>query len=85
MIDQVVKDHKLLLQITREIEQKVGSEAAAWDVDTESTNKEMELVQMKQKNKEEIDPLSRADQKRVFLTKRSQRQINSDYRSHKDS
>lgn len=41
MINQVVEDHKLLPQINREIEHKVGSEAAAWDASTESTNKAM--------------------------------------------
>ncbi|XP_050896190.1 uncharacterized protein LOC127102917 [Lathyrus oleraceus] len=34
---------------------KVGSEAASWDVATESTNKAMELEQSKQKNKEKIE------------------------------
>lgn len=47
MIDQVVEDHKLLTQITKEIEQKTGSEAAAWDATTKSTNKAMELEQTK--------------------------------------
>lgn len=55
MIDQVVEDHKLLTQITKEIEQKTGSEAAAWDATTKSTNKAMELEQTKQKNQEEIE------------------------------
>ncbi|XP_050875545.1 eukaryotic translation initiation factor 4 gamma-like [Lathyrus oleraceus] len=34
MIDQAVADHKLLPQLTREIEKKFGSEAAAWDAVT---------------------------------------------------
>lgn len=55
MIDQVVEDHKLLPQLIGEIEKKVGSEAAAWDAATESTNKAMELEKMKQKNKEKIE------------------------------
>lgn len=55
IIDQAVEDHKLLPQITKEIEQKAGSEAAAWDAAAESTDKAMELEQTKQKNKEEIE------------------------------
>lgn len=55
MIDQAVEDHKLLPQLTGEIEKKVGSKAASWDVATESTNKAMELEQTKQKNKEKIE------------------------------
>lgn len=47
MIDQVVADHKLLPQLTGEIEKKSGFEAAAWDVATESTNRAMELEQTK--------------------------------------
>lgn len=55
MIDQVVADHKLLPQLTGEIERKFGSEAASWDVATKSTNKVMELDQTKQKNKKKIE------------------------------
>lgn len=55
MIDQVVDDHKLLPQVTREIEKKVGSEVAAWDATTEWTNKAIEMEYIKQKNKEEIE------------------------------
>lgn len=55
MIDQAVEDHKLLPQITREIEQKAGFEAVTWDASTESTNKDMELEHTKQKNKVEIE------------------------------
>lgn len=55
MIDQVVADHKLLPQLTEEIEKKSGSEAASWDAAVESTNKAMELEQTKQKNKENIE------------------------------
>lgn len=55
LIDQVVEDLKLLPQLTGEIEKKTGSEAAAWDAATESTNKAMELEKMKQKNKEKIE------------------------------
>lgn len=51
MIDQVVADHKLLPQLTGEIEKKYGFEDAA----TESTNKAMELEQTKQKNKEKVE------------------------------
>lgn len=42
MIEQVVEDNKLLPQITKEIEQKIGVEAAAWDATSESTNKALE-------------------------------------------
>lgn len=52
MIDQAVVDHKLLPQLTVEIEKKSGSEVAAWNASTESTNKVMELEKTKQKNKE---------------------------------
>lgn len=55
MIDQAFVDHKLLPQLIGEIEKKSGSEAAAWDAAIESTNKEMELEQIKQKNKEKIE------------------------------
>lgn len=43
MIDQVVEDHKLLSQLTGEIEKKTSSEATVWDAATESTNKAMDL------------------------------------------
>lgn len=55
MIDQAIADHKLLPQLTGEIEKKVGSEEAIWDASTESTNKAIELEQTKQKNKEKIE------------------------------
>lgn len=55
IIDQFVVDHKLLPQLTGEIEKKSGFEAAAWDDATESTNKVMELEQAKKKNKEKIE------------------------------
>lgn len=47
MTDQAVADHKLLPQLTREIEKKSSSEAAAWDAATESTNRSMGLEQTK--------------------------------------
>lgn len=55
MIDQAIEDHKLLPQITKEIEQKAGFGAASWDAAIESTKKDTELEQTKQKNKEEIE------------------------------
>lgn len=51
MIEQIVIDHKFLPQITKEIEKKVGTEAAAWDTVTELTNKVIELEQTKEKNR----------------------------------
>lgn len=39
MIEQIVTDHKLLPQITKEIEKKVGAKEVSWDATTESTNK----------------------------------------------
>lgn len=59
MIDQVVAHHKLLPQLTGEIEKKSGSETAAWDAATKSTNREMELEQTKQKNKEKVEAHNR--------------------------
>lgn len=47
MIDQVVADHKLLPQLSGEIERKSGSEVATWDSATESTNKAMEFEKTK--------------------------------------
>lgn len=55
MIEQIVVDHKLLPQITEEIEKKVGVEPTAWDTATESTNKALEQEQTKEKNKAEIE------------------------------
>lgn len=55
MIDQAAADPKLLPQLIGEIKKKFGSEAVAWDVATESTNKAMELEQTKQKKKEKIE------------------------------
>lgn len=55
MIEQIVVDHKLLPQITKEIENKFGVEVAAWDTATELTNKAMEVEQTKDKNKAEIE------------------------------
>lgn len=55
MIDQDVADHKLLPQLTEEIEKKLDSKADVWDATTESTNKAMELEQFKQKNQENIE------------------------------
>jgi hypothetical protein len=43
MIYQAVADHKLLPQLTGEIKKKSGSEVAAWDAATESTNREVGL------------------------------------------
>lgn len=43
MIDQAIEDHKLLPQITKEIEQKAGFGAASWDAAIESTKKDTEL------------------------------------------
>lgn len=59
LIDQVVEDHKLLPQLTGGIEKKTGSEAAAWDATTKSTNKAMELELTKQNNKEKIEGYDR--------------------------
>lgn len=55
MIEQIIVDHKLLPQITKEIEKKAGAEAVAWNVATEMTNKVMELEQTKEKNRAEIE------------------------------
>lgn len=55
MIEQFVKDNKLLPQITKEIKQKSGAEAAAWDTASESTNKALELEEMKKKNQAKIE------------------------------
>lgn len=54
MIEQIIVDHKLLPQITKEIEKKVDAEVDAWDAATELTNKAMELEHTKEKNKAEI-------------------------------
>ncbi|XP_050893357.1 uncharacterized protein LOC127099624 [Lathyrus oleraceus] len=55
MIGQVVEDNKLLLQITKEIEQKIGVEAASCDAASKSTNKALELEETKKKNQTEIE------------------------------
>lgn len=55
MIEQVIEDNKLLPQITKEIEQKSGVEATAWDATSEFTNKALELEETKKKNQAEIE------------------------------
>lgn len=77
MIEQVVVDHKLLPQITKEIKKKVGAEATAWDASIESTNKVMELEQTKEKNRAEIeshdrDIASQKEQKKELQAKISE-------------